>query len=77
MARDRYRRSLGSAGSVVLGLNLYVTLAHDDLAHLDAIEAIGLHLRVQADEWSGNQALRVERGVSAGAECPPGAAQGL
>jgi hypothetical protein len=42
-----------------LGLNLYVTLAHDDLAHLDAIEASGLHLRVQADEWSGNQALRI------------------
>jgi hypothetical protein len=29
--------------------------AHDDLAHLDAIEASGLHLLVQADEWSGDQ----------------------
>jgi hypothetical protein len=37
------------------GLNLYVALAHDDLAHLDAIEASGLHLLVQADEWSGDQ----------------------
>jgi hypothetical protein len=34
------------------GLNLYVALAHDDLAHLDAIEVSGLHLLVQADEWS-------------------------
>ena len=36
------------------GLNLYVVLAHDDLVDLDAIEASGLHLLVQADEWSGD-----------------------
>jgi hypothetical protein len=34
------------------GLNLYVALGHDDLTNLDAIEAGGLHLLVQADEWS-------------------------
>jgi hypothetical protein len=37
------------------GLNLYVALAHDDPARIDAIEASGLHLLVQADEWSGDQ----------------------
>ena len=36
------------------GLNLYVTLAHDDFVDLDVIEASGLHLLVQADEWSGD-----------------------
>jgi hypothetical protein len=36
------------------GLNLYVGLAHDDLVDLDAIEASGLHLLIQADEWSGD-----------------------
>ncbi|HEX6419757.1 MAG TPA: hypothetical protein VFZ77_14755 [Acidimicrobiales bacterium] len=36
------------------GLNLYVGLAHDDVADLDAIEAGPMHLLVQADEWSGD-----------------------
>ena len=35
-----------------MGLNLYVALAHDHLTDLDAIEANGMHLLVQADEWS-------------------------
>lgn len=34
------------------GLNLYAGLAHDDVADLDAIEGSGMHLLVQADEWS-------------------------
>jgi hypothetical protein len=36
------------------GLNLYVGLAHEDLADLDAIEASGMRLLIQADEWSGD-----------------------
>jgi hypothetical protein len=36
------------------GLNLYVGLAHDDVADLDAIEAGGMHLLVQTDEWAGD-----------------------
>jgi hypothetical protein len=36
------------------GLNLYVALAHEDLAALDAIEDSGMHLLIQADEWSGD-----------------------
>jgi hypothetical protein len=36
------------------GLNLYVGLAHDDHTDLDAIEDDGMHLLVQADEWSGD-----------------------
>jgi hypothetical protein len=36
------------------GLNMYVALAHDALTDLDAIEASGMHLLVQADEWSGD-----------------------
>src|SRR5262245_47458167 len=36
------------------GLNLYVGLAHDDNVALDAIEDSGMHLMVQADEWSGD-----------------------
>ena len=34
------------------GLNLYVALAHDEVTDLDAIEASGMYLLVQADEWS-------------------------
>jgi hypothetical protein len=34
------------------GLNMYVALAHDDLTDLDAIEASGMHLLMQADDWS-------------------------
>jgi hypothetical protein len=33
------------------GLNLYVGLAPEDLTPLDAIEASGMHLLIQADEW--------------------------
>lgn len=36
------------------GLNLYVGLVHDAAADLDAIEAAGMHLLVQADEWSAD-----------------------
>jgi hypothetical protein len=36
------------------GLNLYVALAHEDVAAFDAIEVGGMHLLVQADEWSGD-----------------------
>jgi hypothetical protein len=36
------------------GLNLYVGLAHEDVADLDAVEAGGMDLLVQADEWSGD-----------------------
>lgn len=36
------------------GLNLYVGLARDGLIELDAIEASGTHLLIQADEWSGD-----------------------
>ena len=36
------------------GLNLYVGLAHDDAADLDAIHTGGMRLLVQADEWSGD-----------------------
>ena len=36
------------------GLNLYVGLAHDDVTELDAIEAGGMYLLIQADEWSGD-----------------------
>ena len=35
-----------------VGLNLYVALAHDEVADLDAIEAGGMHLLLQADEWA-------------------------
>jgi hypothetical protein len=35
-----------------VGLNVYVALAHDDVADLDAIEASGMHLLLQADEWA-------------------------
>jgi len=37
-----------------LGLNLYVGLAHEDAADLDAVEAGGMHLLVQVDEWEGD-----------------------
>jgi hypothetical protein len=37
-----------------LGLNMYVALAHDELTDLDAIEVSGMHLLLQADEWSGD-----------------------
>lgn len=36
------------------GLNLYVALAHEDVVALDAIEDSGMHLLLQADEWSGD-----------------------
>jgi hypothetical protein len=35
-----------------VGLNLYVALAHDEVADLDAIESGGMHLLLQADEWA-------------------------
>jgi hypothetical protein len=37
------------------GLNLYVGLAHEDLTDLDAIEAGGMHLIMQADDWSDDR----------------------
>jgi hypothetical protein len=37
-----------------VGLNLYVALALDSLTDLDAIEANGMHLLLQADQWSGD-----------------------
>ncbi|HEY8524090.1 MAG TPA: hypothetical protein VIL48_03940 [Acidimicrobiales bacterium] len=36
------------------GLNLYVALAAEERTPLDAIEARGMHLLVQADEWLGD-----------------------
>ena len=36
------------------GLNLYAGLGHEDPTDLDAIEASGMHLLLQADEWSGD-----------------------
>ena len=36
------------------GLNQYVALAHDNQADLNAIDAGGMHLLVQADEWLGD-----------------------
>lgn len=35
-----------------VGLNLYVALVHEDRTDLDAVEASGMHLLLQADEWS-------------------------
>lgn len=34
------------------GLNMYVGLTHDEHADLDAVEGGGMHLLLQADEWS-------------------------
>jgi hypothetical protein len=42
------------AEDVSAGLNLYVGLAHEDESDLDAIESSGMHLLVQADEWTGD-----------------------
>jgi hypothetical protein len=35
-----------------VGLNLYVALAHEDETELGAVESSGMHVLVQADEWS-------------------------
>jgi hypothetical protein len=36
------------------GLNLYIALAHEEVVPLDAIDASGMYLLLQADEWSGD-----------------------